>query len=617
MSVTAARGRHDPPRAGVSPSDRTATRGARSLLLSCALVTVVVFAYHNGVSAPFIFDDDSIVEDFAQRGLSAADVVIVGSTRPLVQLSFAANYAAGELDVRGYHLINTTIHALAAVALFAIALRTLDRPWLAFTIALLWAVHPLQTESVTYVSQRAESLAGLFALTTLYCVIRGATSARGTPWYAATVLACLLGMGSKPVMVVIPVVVLLYDRTFLAGSWRLAWRRRRVLYAGLAATWVALIVLLAQPHESASTAGFSMSDLTSRAYARSEPEVILYYLRLAFWPMPLVLDYGWPVAENPVAILLSSLAIVGLLAVAVWTFQRRPHVGFLGIAFFILLAPSSGFIPIRDLAAEHRMYLPLAPLTALVVLAAAHLLRVIPGTTARRTLSTVLVCASVAGLILLTVRRNAEYGAPIEIWRDISLRRPMNARAHNNLARLLIETGRIAEASPHAVRAVELGPSYAHARNNLGVVLRTQGRPEEAIRQLDEALRLDPGYADAYNNRGLAWVDRRRFGDAVADYEHALRLRPRSAEIHGNLGNAMLVQGKIAEAISEYKIALGLQPNRAELHYNMALALSARKDRESARIHYAEALRLNPALAAAIGAREAGATEPQTAPGRP
>ena len=423
-----------------------------------------------------------------------------------------------------------------------------------------------------------------------------------------------------PTIVLLPSAPIVHSRQwkgqipFLSRSWRVA-RPRRLLYGCLAATWAVLAALLSRPHESASTAGFAMSDLTPLAYARSQPGVILHYLRLVFWPTPLVLDYGWAVADDPVTILLSSLAIAGLFAVAVWTFRRRPTVGFLGLAFFLLLAPSSSVIPIRDLAAEHRVYLPLAPLMALMVFAAARLLHaIVPAAGARRGLSTVLVGASVAALVVVTVRRNAEYGSPIEMWRDITVRRLTNARAHNNLARLLIDAGRITEASPHAARAVALSPSYAHARNNLGIVLRKQGKTEDAIREFDEALRLDPDYADAYNNRGLAWADRRRFDDAVADYERALRLRPRSADVHGNLGNAMLMQGKGPEAIREYEIALRLQPNRAEMHYNLALALSARGDGEGARIHYAEALRLNPALAARIAAGEGDAAERRSAP---
>jgi Flp pilus assembly protein TadD len=453
---------------------------------------------------------------------------------------------------------------------------------------------------VTYVSQRAEALAGLFALATLYCVVRGARAARARPWYAAAVLACLLGMASKPVMVVIPVLVLLYDRAFLAGSWRLAWHRRRMLYAALAATWTVLVVLLARHHESESSAGFSMHDVTPLAYVLSQPGVVLHYLRLVVWPTPLVLDYGWPIAEGAVAILLPGLAIAGLLAAAVWAFRRRPQLGFLGLAFFLLVAPSSSVIPIRDLAAEHRMYLPLAPIVALLVLGAHRLVRRVVAPSAP--LSAVLVAATVALLVVLTVRRNGAYASPIAMWRAVTAHSPSNARAHNNLAHLLIDAGRSDEAAPHAARAVELDPRYAHARSNLGVVLRMQGRPEEAIRQLDEALRLDPDFADAYNNRGLARANLRRFDEAIADYRQALRLRPRSAEVHANLGNALLMQGKLAEAIHEYDVALRLEPDRAEMHYNMALALSAGGDREGARTHYAEAVRLNPALATQLPA---------------
>ena len=184
------------------------------------------------------------------------------SGRPVLNLSLALNYAVSGCDVRGYHVTNLAIHLAAALLLFGIVRRTLPRfrgcgggqqlarlqlaTPLALAIALLWAVHPLQTESVTYIVQRAESLMGLFYLLTLYCFLRGAGSARAIFWYAGSVLACLLGMATKEVMVSAPLVVLLYDRTFLAGSFREAWRRRWAYYLALAATWLLLAWLVAQ-----------------------------------------------------------------------------------------------------------------------------------------------------------------------------------------------------------------------------------------------------------------------------------------------------------------------------------------------------------------------------------
>ena len=322
-------------------------------------------------------------------------------------------------------------------------------------------------------------------------------------------------------------------------------------------------------------------------------------MRLVVWPWPLILDYGWPVARDTSAIALPAVAVGAFVVLAVWTFRHHPQLGFLGVAFFLLLAPSSSVIPIRDLAVEHRMYLPLAPLVALIVLGADRLLRAFAGSApVRRGLSLVLVTTSAAVLMLMTVRRNAEYGDPIAMWRDVAVRRPTNARVQNNLAHLLIAAGRVEEAAPYATRAVDLVPSYAQAHNSLGVVLREQGRADAAIREFSEALRLDPNYAEAYNNRGLMRMGLGRIGDAIADYEHALRIMPNYAEVHGNMGTARLTQGNFPEAVREYGIALRLAPNRGEMHYNLALALSAQGNVEEARVHYAEAARLKPGLRA-------------------
>ena len=236
------------------------TNAARSGLPPCwatflaggLIVLATVLAYRNSFSGPFIFDDLAISQNPTIRELWPIWKPLCPPNhgepvtgRPLLNLSFAVNYAVSGLNVRGYHVANLAIHVLAALLLFGILRRTfllrslgnsqIPTPiYFALAIALLWAVHPLQTESVTYIVQRAESLVGLFYLLTLYCFIRGATWGRGRYWYAAAVLACLLGMASKEVMVSAPLIVLLYDRAFLAGSLREAWRRRYGFYLALA-----------------------------------------------------------------------------------------------------------------------------------------------------------------------------------------------------------------------------------------------------------------------------------------------------------------------------------------------------------------------------------------------
>jgi hypothetical protein len=205
-------------------------------------------AYHNSFHNPFIFDDHgNIVENVLVRQPLTNWRQLLASDRWLATLTLAGNYALGGLDVRGYHAVNLAIHLLAGLVLYDLVRRTLllpglaprfgrGAPELALAVALLWLVHPLQTESVTYIIQRSESLMGLFYLLTLYCLLRGTTARRGLPWYVGAVLCCGLGMGSKQVMVTAPLLALLYDRAFLALSWGTLCRRRWGLYLALAAT---------------------------------------------------------------------------------------------------------------------------------------------------------------------------------------------------------------------------------------------------------------------------------------------------------------------------------------------------------------------------------------------
>ncbi|HEX7598176.1 MAG TPA: hypothetical protein VF518_08170, partial [Polyangia bacterium] len=298
------------------------------------LVAAIVAAYANSFHGPFLFDDvPSIIENQSIRSLGSLQVLaappdaITTAGRPVVNLSLAINYAIGGLAVEGYHVVNLALHILAALALFALVRRTLLLPTLsaqfgaaatglALAVALLWAVHPLQTESVTYVVQRAEAIVGLFYLLTLYCFLRGATADRGRAWYAAAVGACALGMASKEVMVSAPLVTVLFDRTFLAGSFRESLRRRWRLWLAMAATWALLALLHHLSRNRGGSAGFGLG-MTAWAYARTQFGCIMHYLRLTVWPTPLVLDYGYPIARTAAEIVPYALGVFVLIAATV------------------------------------------------------------------------------------------------------------------------------------------------------------------------------------------------------------------------------------------------------------------------------------------------------------
>ena len=565
----------------------------------CALLVLVagVVAYHNSLGGPFLFDDQfRIIENARIRHLWPLSTLLAGSLRPVVDLSLAINYALGGLDVRGYHLVNLAIHLSAALCLFGIVRRTLSLPrmsarlgdaalWLSTCVAILWVVHPLQTQSVTYTIQRAESLAGLWHLLTLYSVIRGEGSRRASGWHALAVLACALGMATKPVMVTAPLLVLLYDRTFLSGSVGEALRRSRGLYAGLAATWLVLGVVLASPELAQLSAGFHLRTRTPLEYAGSQPGVILHYLRLAFWPHPLVFDYDWPVAHGAAIARPAFLVGVALLA-AGWMLRRAPAVGFLGAAFCLLLAPSSSVIPIRDLAMEHRMYLPLAPLMILAVIGAHAGLRRRPSSPAlRRAIGAVLMVAITIACARLTIRRNADYASEEAMWQDTVQKRPANPRAHTNLGAVLAAQGRIDDAIAHYQETLRLDDAYAEAHSNLAAALAGRGRLAEAGAHYQTALQLWPDDAKAHVGLGVVLSTQGRRSEAMRHYQDALRLDPQSAEAHNNLGVALVEEGQVDEAIAHYLDALRLRPDYAKARNNLEEARALRRSHLSVEPH--------------------------------
>ena len=566
------------------------------------LVAGAVAVYSRTFSVPLLFDDNSaIVGNMTIRHWSTAfwpPGNSAASGRPILNLSLAINYAISGMAVWSYHALNLAIHVLAGLTLFGIVRRTLTpragpaAALIAFSAALLWTLHPLQTESVTYIVQRAESLMGLFYLLTLYGFIR-AVEANGLPrrlWFALSVAACLLGMATKEVMVSAPLIVLLYDRTFAAGSFREAWHRRRGLYITLAATWLPLAGLVASAGwDRNGTSGFDVG-ITPWAYWMTQFEAVTRYLWLSVWPHPLVFEYGTFWANLSTGVALYALVVVVLAAAVLVALWRWPAWGFLGAWFFMILAPTSVMPGRIQMIVEHRMYLPLA---AMMTLAAMGI------HTAVRRQSWVVFAALAFGLGMLTVRRNEDYRSELTIWSDTVSKRPSNARAHNSLGVAWSKLpGRLNEAIAEYETAVHLQPEDAEAHNNLGVALsHLPGRRNDAAAQFEAALRLQPDYAEAHNNLGLAWSRLPgRLNEAIAQYEAALRLQPDYAVAHNNLGLALSqLPGRLKDATAQFETAVRLQPDYAGAHNNLGLAWSQLPGRlNDAVTQFEAAVRLQP-----------------------
>lgn len=580
-----------------------------------ALLLGVFAVYANSLQGPFLLDDIPAIErNSSIRQLWPLSVPLAPpadgsgvSGRPLANLSLALNFAVGGLDVRGYHGTNVGLHALCVLTLWAVLRHTLRRVGtgtgaeaVAFGTALLWGLHPLQTESVVCVVQRNEILGALAILGTLYGFIRGMESTRcQAAWLVASVFACLAGIACKETVVVVPILVLLYDRTFDARSFQTAWRLRAGYYAALFATWIPLAWLVWENRQRGGTAGFG-AGVGSWDYLLTQCRALMLYMKLAVWPHPLVVDYGWPVVHHLADVWRQGVVIVGALGVTVVLLLQRPAWGFLGAAFFLLLAPSSSVVPlVTQTIAEHRMYLPLAVVLLALALAAARMGRP----------AVVLLVAAAFGLGSMTIARNRDYRSELVLWTDTVTHAPENPRAHGNLGRTYLALSRWEEALAECRQEVRLDPDYnGDGRINAGRALVELGRPAEALPWFDEGLRMRPNSFDAHNNYGIALAALNHWEEAAAHYRRALQLRADAAAVHNNLGNALAALGRVDEAMTYYAAALRVEPEFDEAETNWARTLARTGHLPEALPHFEAVVRRHPSaathtdLAVALGA---------------
>lgn len=576
------------------------SEGRVRLLQPALLLAIGILTYLNSFWGTFLFDDRLHILGYRRMTTLWPPWEALTRHRPVVDYSLALNYAICGTREWGYHFVNIAIHIAASLALYGVVRRTLllmgrrevtlntsdqlgQSGWCAFSIAVIWLVHPLQTQAVTYIVQRAESLMGMFYLLSLYSVIRGIESKRPARWYVVGVLACGLGMGSKAVMITAPVVILLYDRCLVSRSLLSALRARWPLYLALASTWsvswaTGIIRGVFMNTSGRARVGFGYKGITPWEYALTQSGVLIRYLELSFWPEPLCLDYSWQAVREVAAGLVPALAIVTMLGLAVLLYWKRPALGFLGVWFFIILSPTSSFVPIRDPLFEHRMYLPLAAVIAVGVFGGRLIIKQIASRMVRnpawpRAVSVALVMLIIVAMASGTIARNRDYHSEAGMWADVLRKRPKSARAAENYGTALLGEGRLSDALPILENAVVMATSSHSAHNALGFAYVAANRFGDAIKLFREAIRIRPSFERAHLNLGNALTDTGQPEEAMKHFAKAVRLSPAYTEARLNYGNAFLAKGMISDAIGQYRMILRIEPDNAKAWGNLGFAL--------------------------------------------
>jgi tetratricopeptide (TPR) repeat protein len=573
-------------------------------LLALPLV-LAAGAYARVLGGGFVFDDRTTALSPAVKDLGAQARALVPALlrggRPVVDLSLALNYAASGAEAWSYHAVNIAIHLATVLLVFAFTLRTLQFAGVsrirgpALAVAGIFALHPLHSQAVSYVSQRAETLASAFYLTTLVLLLAAERVAR-TPGRTLLRIGAycvfLLGLGTKQIVVTMPFAYLLLTMAVPGrrqDALQASWPKRLVVLAPFVATAGWYVHQLLVSVEGHRDVGAAVPGMTPWTYFLTQWKVLLIYLRLVFWPAGQCLDWRYPVTTHPdagtilAAVALTVifwpagqcldwrypvtthpdagtiLAAVALTVIAggavavLWWFRDKVGedaaavriAGFGVLWFFLLLAPTSSFVPIADVLVEHRVYLASWGIFAAVVLLLGRALARF-GEEHRRIVGASLVGALWCMLALCLRSRNGVWEDPIVLWSDVVAKAPGNMRAHVQLAAAHQVRGDLERAAAEYGRALHVvAPDDIHyqvqARLGLGASLVDLGRVDDGIAVIEGALARDPNDAEILASLAEAWWHRGDRAQAESFAERAVAAKP-------DLGNALLVLGVARKA---------------------------------------------------------------------
>lgn len=605
-------------------------RAASSLRRHGILLAVATIAAHSGgIHSEFVFDGTVWIRDFEPLRTLWPPRYLFDNTRPLVFLSWAVNYAIHGVQPFGYFVGNLLIHVMAAFTIY-VTIReifrsapriprdatTLSPELVALLAAALWAVHPLQTQSVSYLYQRLESLTSLFYAATVFGFVRSQASNRPGVWRTFSIAACAMGMASKELMATAPLMVLVVDWLLYAETWRTPWRQRRWYYVGLCATWGILVGLMSSIADKYDDGGIGdVAGLTPAIYLSSQAGVLARYVGLWFWPVNQNLDYFYRPPETlletwPWWALMSPLALLTMSG-----FARRQPWSLFGAWCFGILAPTSTVMPIFDLAFEHRVYLPSASMAVLSILVIERAMRRFVDPSNRATI--VRWTCRLAGVAILAAgcvahARSRVYRSEEIVWRDCFQKAPWNLRAAVNVTGIELRMRRDAEALRLAEQSLRIAKYHeqrvlarneqridterawiAMAHNNYGLCLARAGQFDAANAAYEAALTWSPRLAEAQMNRGVL-LARIRPAEAELCFKAALVEKPNYSEALGNLGLLYRKAGRLDEAEEQYLAAIRAKPSNAEAHNNLGSLVAQKGDLRRAQEHFQNAIAVNP-----------------------
>ncbi len=568
------------------------------------LIAVISSAvYVNSLQNSFHFDDQHfIVENTYIRDIRnipsffispkylSFEVAFTSHYRPLLITSYAVNYALGGLQPAGYHAVNLLFHVGSAFLVYLILQAMLFRDehkyppplqWFIIPIAtaLIFAVHPFNSEVVNYITARSSVMCSFLYLLSFYFWIRF-RSQKGSYFYIISLLAFILAMLTKEIAITLPFILFLYDFYFLRGS-----LRKYLAYL----PYVLLVIvpylayrMMVYGHIVGGTRPYMQNMLT-------QTTVLLKYIQLMFLPVGLTIEHdiksaGTILNGTVIVAILLFLLVIASAYVLFRLVREWRVVSFFILWFFITLLPTT-VIPLNAILQENRGYL------------GAIVFAVIAGVVISRIKRIIMLPALIVLIIVfsfLTVQRNIVWRNDLSLWNDAVAKSPLSARAHDNLGLAWMGFKKYGLALEEFDKTLEINPKYYLAYYNAGVIYQLQGDLERARWAYEESLKISPGYFRSYYNAGIVYKKMGALDKAIASYEKAIALDPRHPFVYNNLGVILIDKGELKKAEAVFIRAIGINPRYEKAYFNLGNVYFRDKEYGKAAEAYRAAVRIRP-----------------------
>ena len=616
-------------------------------LLAFLLISILSgIVYANSLDNAFHFDDQhyvvrntyirkiqNIPTFFQSPRYSSSEKPFTGHYRPLVVSTYALNYALGGLNPSGYHIVNLGFHVGTAFMVFLIVQAMSGSSsyfYIALASALIFAVHPFNSEVVNYITARSSVMCAFFYLLAFYCWVKyrwvggsskevagsseqvGGKAGEGsqlpatryplpatytaTYFYVASLLAFLLAMLSKEIAITLPLVLWLYDFYFVPAGGKTDHLRRILLYTPFVAS-VAFPYLIARKlfYGSFITSGFNR-DLVLNLYTQAK--IVVGYLRLLLFPAGLTIDHPMRLARTfwESDVVLSEGLLLAILWIAYYLWKRQEDwqiVSFFIVWFFVTLLPVT-IIPLNAMMQENRAYLAGVGLAVFIGIGIWKLAE-----RSNPPLPPFIYLSILIPLLLVysttTIHRNRVWKDDVSLWSDAVKKAPLSTRSYDNLGLAYDGTGNMEKAEEMYQKTLRLDPNYLFAYYNLGVLYQKQREWEKAANYYQEAVRLDPVYFNAYYNLGLVYQETGQYQKAIEAYEKAISSDSRHPHAYNNLGVAYWLKGEKEEAIRSFLKAVERGPDHVKAYYNLGNVYQEIGDYRKAIDAYQAVLNIDPA----------------------